>query len=831
MTASRTKPRVRRERRIIERPRLIKLLDESEARIILLLAPAGYGKTTLARQWAKTLSGAIWVTLTPAHRDVARFAESIATGVDLLGGEASGFISEYVRAKGNAQRAARQIALALAHRLTAARVQWVVLDDYHEVNGTPEIAEFLAALEEDASFRLLATARSRPTWATPRRRLYGEIAEIGRNDLAMDDDESRRMLGKRPDLLQLVSRAEGWPAVLGLAASGYASPPPQEVMPKGLYTYLADEIFRSAPEKVRSLLLELALAPELTDENLPAPIVHEMRDLGFLSSDQATELHPLIREFLLQKLAASRTAESSARHAVVACIEKQRWDRAFELVLRFGLHDLTEGLVEAAYAPLTRSGHLGTLLTFAESVRDAHSFPPPAIDLVESEAALQNGAFRLAADLATRAREQLPDGHRLASRANAIAGQIALIEGDLSTSVASYRAAHRVALNDQDEADALYGWALTSVQGEVGDPAWVMERLAKRRHHSPLDLIRHACADLTWKRFTSGFPGEFELEEVLRALPKVVDPRARTSLSYSMTYVLALRGEYRKAHRVAESVSAEVEAYGLDFVRSYTDWNLAWVNLGLRRFGAVERYLQLVEDGIRRRRVGLHVLNARILRMRLALQTGELEHALEFVELPDEELAIPSLHGEYLTTQALCLAVGERYEDALAAARSGEKLTTAVEVRVLAHAVRAVVGAMSGTAGGAIDLFALAGRLGTWDPVVGALRSSPPLRDVASSTPALRGHLELLYSRSNDQSLARRAGFRTRASDAPRQILSPREIEVLELIARGFRNREIAKALVISESTTKVHVRHILEKLGVHTRTEAVARLEMFRRS
>jgi two-component system nitrate/nitrite response regulator NarL len=55
-------------------------------------------------------------------------------------------------------------------------------------------------------------------------------------------------------------------------------------------------------------------------------------------------------------------------------------------------------------------------------------------------------------------------------------------------------------------------------------------------------------------------------------------------------------------------------------------------------------------------------------------------------------------------------------------------------------------------------------------------------------------------------------------------VLSPRELEVLELLARGFRNSDVAKALVISPSTTKVHVRHILEKLGVRTRTEAVAR-------
>ena len=38
-------------RRIIKRPRLTRMLDKSGARIILLVAPAGYGKTTLAHEW------------------------------------------------------------------------------------------------------------------------------------------------------------------------------------------------------------------------------------------------------------------------------------------------------------------------------------------------------------------------------------------------------------------------------------------------------------------------------------------------------------------------------------------------------------------------------------------------------------------------------------------------------------------------------------------------------------------------------------------------------------------------------------------------------------
>jgi DNA-binding NarL/FixJ family response regulator len=51
--------------------------------------------------------------------------------------------------------------------------------------------------------------------------------------------------------------------------------------------------------------------------------------------------------------------------------------------------------------------------------------------------------------------------------------------------------------------------------------------------------------------------------------------------------------------------------------------------------------------------------------------------------------------------------------------------------------------------------------------------------------------------------------------------LSPRELEVLELVAAGARNREIAGSLGISEFTVKRHMQNILAKLGVHTRRAA----------
>ena len=52
--------------------------------------------------------------------------------------------------------------------------------------------------------------------------------------------------------------------------------------------------------------------------------------------------------------------------------------------------------------------------------------------------------------------------------------------------------------------------------------------------------------------------------------------------------------------------------------------------------------------------------------------------------------------------------------------------------------------------------------------------------------------------------------------------LTAREIEVLELIAQGLRNKEVGAALGITEETIKVHVRHIMDKLDVRDRTEAV---------
>ena len=111
------------------------------------------------------------------------------------------------------------------------------------------------------------------------------------------------------------------------------------------------------------------------------------------------------------------------------------------------------------------------------------------------------------------------------------------------------------------------------------------------------------------------------------------------------------------------------------------------------------------------------------------------------------------------------------------------------------------------------------------ESVVTACRAFPQLAVASRNDVGLGQALATIFMRSRDADIARRAGLRVvREHRLKREPLSAREREVYELLIHGRGNREIAEALFISESTAKVHVRHILEKLGAHSKLEAVVR-------
>jgi two-component system NarL family response regulator len=111
----------------------------------------------------------------------------------------------------------------------------------------------------------------------------------------------------------------------------------------------------------------------------------------------------------------------------------------------------------------------------------------------------------------------------------------------------------------------------------------------------------------------------------------------------------------------------------------------------------------------------------------------------------------------------------------------------------------------------------------------GYLLKDIPLDEVADTVRAVHGGQSLINPSMAGKLLIEFAALAKRERDEsqPRQPvpaprLTEREIEVLRLVARGMNNRDIAKALFISENTVKNHVRNILEKLQIHSRMEAV---------
>jgi DNA-binding NarL/FixJ family response regulator len=107
----------------------------------------------------------------------------------------------------------------------------------------------------------------------------------------------------------------------------------------------------------------------------------------------------------------------------------------------------------------------------------------------------------------------------------------------------------------------------------------------------------------------------------------------------------------------------------------------------------------------------------------------------------------------------------------------------------------------------------------------GYLTKASPLTDLVEAIRAVHRGDTLVPARMLGDLLGRLIDRRQQQSEAVRRIgrLTPREKEVLGLLAEGGDNDTIAQALVISPQTARTHIQNVLVKLGVHSRLEAAA--------
>jgi len=188
------------------------------------------------------------------------------------------------------------------------------------------------------------------------------------------------------------------------------------------------------------------------------------------------------------------------------------------------------------------------------------------------------------------------------------------------------------------------------------------------------------------------------------------------------------------------------------------------------------------------------------------------------------------MQGDFLAVRALayaCSGEGQRAQELVAAS---EECTDHIDARVVRAFASAVVALTTesvdvGEARKAVEAaLSEAHATENYDAFILGYRSHPTLLSIISkldspSASACRHHIP-----ERDWRLAERAGLKPRtAAQHSGGVLTPREQEVLGLLSNGLSNKEIARTLWIAESTTKVHVRNVLRKLGARSRTEAAA--------
>jgi ATP/maltotriose-dependent transcriptional regulator MalT len=641
----------------------------------------------------------------------------------------------------------------------------------------------------------------------------------------------------------LVALADGWPAVIGLAALTPKAVPFDEGFPAELHDYFAEELFASLPAETQEGLCRLALVPIVSRDAAEAllgsgadRVIEEGREAGVftLQRGQDPTFHPLLRAFLVQKLREmGRTSvEGLVSRAVEVLSGAHRWAEAFSLITDFDRADLLDILVQAM-VPLTREGRVATLREWVDFGR-RRSLQSSLLDLAEAELAFRHGLHDRALTLADEAARALAPSEPLASAAYYRAGQSSYLMDEPASALEYFRNAHETATTPADARNALWGQFSVSLELERPDVAESLEALARVGPQDRDTRMRVANGELILAIRQGG------LTEAIAAslrssdlVDEASDPSVRSSFWHIYAVALTLHGDYEEAVAAIRRASQEIDAFNLEFARPHILVSSAAANIGLQHFRAADQDLSEVERLASRRRDDYVLTNAKTVRCRLLLQRGMPDQALEVISHQWSRAPSRCMQAEFLVAKAACLACVGRHGAALALVEEVQALSRYLEPQLIATWVRVVcqLGLDRPTAPAEVrDAYDRSLETGEIDAFVFAYRLHPRILEVLAVEDDLKARLSSILVKANDAQRGLAAGVALAPASEPvaAKGLTKRESEVFSLLAEGRTNKEIAKALFISEVTAKVHVRNVLRKLGVRNRTEAAIKAARF---
>ncbi len=410
---------------LVERPRLLQKLDAGLSqgrRLILVCAPAGYGKTTLMADWANRLAHrhpqtaadsdkvqalpcAAWLECDEEDDDLARFlAYLVAALRQVYPHLGEGVLASFHASRPPAPETAATLLINDLAQLSGRLV--LVLDDLHTIAAQP-IYQFLSSLIEHQppTLCLVLVTRSDPPLPLARLRGRGQLEEIRQELLSFTLDESAAFLRQamglslaQDQLLALESRTEGWAAGLQLAGLSLRTardvPAFIEAFSGGheyIAGYLADEVLARQPDPVKSFLLQTSILDRLSAPLCAAvtgaadaqEILDSLKDKNLflvpLDQDHTWyRYHALFIDLLRNRLHRAAGIQIEDLH-----LRASRWYRENGLTIPAIEHalagkdvELAAALIEGAVEPVFISGQVTLLLRWLEAlpagVKDRH---------------------------------------------------------------------------------------------------------------------------------------------------------------------------------------------------------------------------------------------------------------------------------------------------------------------------------------------------------------------------------------------------------------------------------------------------------------------------
>ena len=434
--------------RLVSRPRLLASLATVQSRkLTLVLAPAGFGKTTLVAEYARSLDAAAWLTLESGDADLVVFGHYLIAAIARARPAFGRAAQTWLAAAGNPALQLPDFAAVLVEDLEASGPDElvIILDDFHEVAGSSNILTLIDLLARYMPpwVHLILSSRSAPALTTTRLLVTQQIGGLGTDDLRFRPAEAvvwladAGVVGSDDEARSLVETTEGWITglILRAAAGNSATGPPAVGR---VYAYLSSEVLERQPVPIQEFLLRAAVLPHLdaaacrrvlavADPNPLLLWVYEQQ-LFLTANDRSGDdgatyrMHGLFREFLLSRLHANAPQEWADLHRRAATYYAEQHDYGTALDSLFTIADWP-----AAAALLGRigpgeldAGHLESVERWLAAFPDPQSRLPVLLLLNARLCAAQSDLVA-AGDLLARAEHALEAGDDPATYAEALA--------------------------------------------------------------------------------------------------------------------------------------------------------------------------------------------------------------------------------------------------------------------------------------------------------------------------------------------------------------------------------------------------------------------------